>query len=497
MESRAGLIFSNISWLMLSKFTAKIISLAFLPIITAYLDPESYGLIALLLVESSLLAGFFDFGLSSFTARVIYKYDRRHSKKCAQYVGILLCYLTCFSLIGVVLCYPFAKPLARFFIVDIDRWPSYIFYIPLAYAFFHAISGFATSSFIYFQKNNRLFFCEFLEFFLIFPVQIIGLIWFKFTWIDVVLLQLYAKIALTFFALWLLRDRLGFSFRKLKIIKYALRFSWPFVLLNFVSSIQSQVDKILLGNLTSVSNVGVYVLGNKLSEGFSFFSRPLMLAMKPEISKRLDSRDPNIEPDITDFFNIFFQLSLFFIFSVAIFAKEILHLLAEAKYSGAFLVIPFLMFGYMLGEASGLFQLKLFYKNQTGVFPAVTFVGALASTLLNLVLIPKYKAGGAALAVFLTSVITFFIFYFLSQRASRSNYNLVKNMTILILIILILHVQDFFKPSLYLQIFKGLGVSIYALILFQYFERTSHRFRYIKEKVITSLFVKNRLGGQT
>jgi len=482
MSTHYGFLAKNISWLMLGRISAKVCSLLALPIITAYLKPEAYGIIALFFVEASFLAGIYGLGLSSFAGRMIYKYERTIPKKCHQYLGVTLFYMLIFGLLGVMLSIPFVHALKKLILKDVYFPNQFLLYVPVIYAFFLSLYGFTTNSFLNLQQNKKLFICEICEFLIVLPLQIIGLIWYGFTWVEVVLLQLIGKVITTLVALWMLRTNLSFSFKRLKIIPQALRFSLPFVPLNFSGWIQQQIDKVFLGNMVSAGSVGVYAIGAKMSESFSFFSRPMMTTIKPEISKRLDSREENIQKDITDFFNLFFQVALFLIFFVSIFSKEIISLFVEKSYLQAYMVLPFLMFAYLFTELSGVFHLKIFYKNKTMIFPFITIGGALINAGLNYWLIPRFKIMGAAFATVIANVFLLFVSYVVSQRLDFSRYHLIRNFTVLAMVVAaIFFIGKFWVISTMTIAIKIVLSVIYGIILWRYLIRTNERFRGAKE----------------
>ena len=487
-SSQYELLGKNVLWLLSGQFISAAISLLALPIITYYLDPKAFGIIALFTVEASFLSGLYGLGLVSFAGRIIYKYDRKNKQIMREYLGITLFYLIVFSLVGLIISIPFVKIIKSLIFKD-EFFPSpYLFYIPVIYAFFLSIHGFTTNSFLNLQQNKKLFICNISEIVLLIPAEIVGLVWFGFTWVEVVILQLIVKVIAVLLSLWLIRKELSFSTKKLKIIKYALRYSLPFVPLKFSSWIQQQIDKIFLGQMHAISYVGVYSIGVKFANGFSLVSRPITTSIKPEISKRLDSREVNIQSDIRDFFSLFFQFSLFLIFAISIFSREIVTLFTEAQYLDAFKIIPILMFGFLFSEISGIFHLKFIYKNKTIFFPVVIFLGAILNASLNFFLIPRYNMLGAAFATVLANLTLLFVCYFISQKLHSSRYGIVKNFFALILIAsLVLLIQNFLLASTATVFLKCGIILFYGVILYIYLIRTNRRFVGLKAAVIETL----------
>lgn len=495
-RSHYGFLTKNVFWLTLVRVITVSASFITLPIVTAYLNPEAFGIIVLFAVEASFLSSFYGLGLSSFAGRMIYKYDRKNRNRCRQYLGVSLSAIIAASVLGMAASVPIAGMLKRMLLRDVSLPHTVFLYVPLLYAFFITIYGFATNCFVNLQQNKKFSVCIIIEFIISVPAKIIGLVWLGFGWPEIVVIELVSKAAAVLVAVWLLSPDIGFSWRRLRILPYALRYSLPYVPLNFSSWIQLQIDKVFLGRIYAPSRVGIYAAGERLGDGFSFFSRPIATTVKPEIAKRLDSRDENIREDITSFFNLFFQASLFLIFTVSIFSKEIIMILTHAEYFEAFQVIPFIMFGYMFAELTGIFQLKFVYRNKTILFPVVTFIGALVNILLNYFLIPVFGIMGAALATFFTNLGMLMICYLLSQRLHTTRYDMIRNFSMFIIVfILIGAIQSLSRISAAGLLIK-LFISIsYAVLLYRHLIISNKRFGGLVDTFIDSVKERIKLGA--
>ena len=481
----------NIVWLQVGQVFSKVASLLALPIVTAFLSPDAYGIVALFTIEASFLSSLYSLGLDSFAGRMIYKFDRRNKKTCGQYLTVSLLYIAIFAFFGSILSIPFTNTMKEFIFRGIVFPHRYLSYVPVIQSFFMCIYSSITCDFLNLQENKNIFLCELVYFIVFVPLEIIGLVWLDFTWVEIVVLQCVAQMIVAVVSLSLIRHRLVFSFKRLKVIGFALRYSLPFYSMNFSSWIQQQIDKILLGRIRAVSSVGVYSLGTKISEGYQFFSRPISISVKPDISKRLDMRDKNINRDIGEFFTLFFQVSLFIIFSLSIFSREIIDLLTNVTYSSAFTVVPFGMFGYFFSELTGIFGLKMVYKNKTVFFTFVTFLGALLSALLNYALIPRFGIIGAASATVLTNLTILMIAYMISQSLHVSAYHLRRNILTLLIVAFLVYLVVFHLPYTIPMFFlKGILLIGYGILLYLYIIKTNRIAQGLIENVFHRLQAK-------
>lgn len=477
--SRFNLVVKNISWMIGGKFVYAVLSLLFLPVVTKHLPPESYGILMLLLAESAIFSVFFSMGLGSFAGRMIYKYERRSLKTCKKYLGVIFFYIFIFTCIfSAVSCY-FVRSLHKLFLPQTVLPEGLFIYTPVMYAFFASFFGFAINTLINFQKSDKTVICELIEFLFIYFFQIIGLVFWGFTWVEIFCLQLIAKGITTLLSVFFIRKYLGFSFKRLKILPKALAYSIPQIPLSFSSLIITQIDKVLLCNLQSMASVGIYSIGSKFSMMFSHVSRPIMSSIKPEFSKNLDDRSETVSRDLKDFFELFLQSAFYMVFIVSIFSREIVVIFTEKQYEGAYVVIPFIIFSFLLTELKGIFSLKFIHKNKPWIIPILVFSAAVANTVLNYLMIPKWNYLGASVATFISSLILFFIAYFISQRLSFTDYALLKNLkfmifpsTVMVLIIIFLRDFNVVNESL-----KIVVCFVYGYILFRFLKQHNNQFQ--------------------
>src|SRR3972149_8916480 len=166
---------NNFLWLTASKFITKVISLFSLPVITYYLSPGDFGIITMFSVVQIFLSGFFGMGLHSFAGRIIFKYERSNKQECRELLGIILFYLTLFSILGVFLSALFIKQLFPLLLGDLQIPHQRFYYVPIVMSFLLTICGFFSDTLLNLQLNKRLFYLEMTQFILFLPAEIIGL----------------------------------------------------------------------------------------------------------------------------------------------------------------------------------------------------------------------------------------------------------------------------------------------------------------------------------
>lgn len=443
-------LLGNFFWLTASRLITKVVALFSLPIVTFYLSPKDFGIIAMFSVVQVFLSSFFCMGFVSYSGRVIYKYERVDKEECKEYLGAIFFYILIFSVFWSIPSAIFIKPLSLLLLGDMVFPSEYFYYVPIVMTFIMSIYGFSSNILLDLQLNKRLFYLEMTQFILFLPAQLIGLIYLKFTVWDVLILQLLVQIIIMFYGLWLTKDWLSFSVEKLKIFKEAMKYSLPMVPLNFAGWIQDRIDKVFLNRMISIDSVGIYYAGVNVASQYSFLSRPISTTLKPEISKRLDSNAPNIQNDIKDLFMLFFQFSIFLYLAISLFSKEIVMILLNVRFHECYKIVPIFLLSIIFSELTGIFHLKFIFKNKTIWFPITLLLASVLNIVMNLVLIPYYNIYGASLSRTLSELFVLFITYYISQRLHKSNYHLYQNfiplgISIMIAFIIDLHEFKFWE----------------------------------------------------
>ncbi len=478
----------NFAWLTASQVMIKIVSLFLLPVITYYLSPKDFGIIAIFTVVQALLSGTFGMGLHSFAGRMIFKYERTDPKECKERLGALLAYTIMFSLVGSIIASIFMEEIADLVIGTIDPPRHIFYYIPIATGFLMSVQGYATGTLLNLQLNKKYFFIDMANFILFMPAQIVGLTIFRFSVWDILVLQLMVQVFVTIYALWSLREWLSFRLEKMKIFKEAMVYSLPLVPLNFAGWIQDRIDKIFLNNIHSISSVGIYTAGTNLANQYSFFSRPIAITMKTEISKRLDSNHERIQKDIQESFALFFQISILLYFLISLFSKEIVSILMNQRFHECYKIVPIFTLSIVFAELTGFFQLKFVYKNQTVWFPLSFILAAFLNGYMNYILIPKYNMYGAAYAKVCSELVILFTTYYMSQKLHKTEYAIMANAVPLVAVIIAIFILQKIQVHMTLMIMIKISlIMIYIVLLDTIFKKKNMRYWQIRCTIINGI----------
>lgn len=211
--------------------------------------------------------------------------------------------------------------------------------------------------------------------------------------------------------------------------KALFQYSNPLILLGIAGIIYSSFDRIFLGLITrSNTEVGYYGMGQRLSSIISMGIIGIITVwgIKAFITDE-ESKFRKMQENLINLLIVILFSSIVFLL---IFEKIIINRIFTSTYAISFSVSLWFILYFIWNKIRETLE---YYFNRKGNSKLVTIV-FISMTVLNVILyyvfIPKYKAVGAAIAMFISSIIHSSILYYLSYIEGHK----LKNRTILLLI---------------------------------------------------------------
>ena len=176
-----------------------------------------------------------------------------------------------------------------------------------------------------------------------------------------------------------------------------LRQSWPVILTGMAIMIYSRIDVVMLKFMQSDAAVGLYATATRISEVWYFVPAAIVSSVSPAIMRVKDH--PKIYYErIAHLFSLMSLIALVIGSGIALSSHWIIHFLYGDAFRGAAPVLAVHIWASLfvfLGVAQGPWNVS---QNLLKLVFYRTLAGAVANVLLNLVLIPRYSAMGAAIA---------------------------------------------------------------------------------------------------
>lgn len=194
-----------------------------------------------------------------------------------------------------------------------------------------------------------------------------------------------------------------------------LRDSWPLMLSGVFVIILMKIDQVMLGDMRGDSEVGIFSAALRLSELWYFIPMAIINSVFPAI---INARKQDITlyyQRLKELYLLMTWLSLAVAIPVTFFSEQIVNSVYGIKYQDAATVLSIHCWAGIFifwGLVSNVWYLL---ENLNHYTMYRCFIGAVVNVCLNLYLIPKYGAKGAAISTLVTQIAASYLFDLLNK----------------------------------------------------------------------------------
>jgi O-antigen/teichoic acid export membrane protein len=206
-----------------------------------------------------------------------------------------------------------------------------------------------------------------------------------------------------------------------KILKTCLLFSLPLVLYGVSGWVMDTSNRVFIERYVGLGQLGLFNIGSQFAMILGFVLGAIGLALTPLFyeTARLDHA-----PELLARFGLLYiacTLGLGLI--VSVFSREAIQLFTQPAFHDAYEVVPVLTATQALTGVWQLIAPPVMLKQKTGTLAVIVTVVACLSFGLNMWLIPAYGIMGAALSPFIANVLLNLMVFVVSIRLYPVPYN--------------------------------------------------------------------------
>jgi O-antigen/teichoic acid export membrane protein len=399
----------------LGNYGIKIVGFLLIPLYTRYLGPSDYGVMALVSMYTQVMFILMNLGQSTSLFRFYYEHDTDEARERVVAASIWIIILFALPLAAMPLL--FNQPLAHLLLGDSALWymmclgtATVLCKVMLRMPFAIMRAGDQSRRYATWSLARNAVGM------LLAVGMVAGLHWGA---TGVVASQFVAELIFCFLltgaTLRMLRS--GFHW---KDIKEQLFFGLPFVPVGAASFILDLADRWFIKHYYSTSEVGIYSLGYRFGEILTFVVTAFQLSWPQFLFK--NRKEPNAPQLYADMTTYYCALMLFLWLGLAVFAPELLRIMATPKFYPAAGLIPVVAFALVFDGMGFMFNIGALFSKKTLLRTASVTVAAVVNLGLNFVLIPKYGMLGAAWATFIGFLVQMSTTLFLSLRVYHVPY---------------------------------------------------------------------------
>ena len=177
-----------------------------------------------------------------------------------------------------------------------------------------------------------------------------------------------------------------------------LRESWPYLVAAISITIYMRVDQVMLRQMVGEHELGIYSVAIPISTAWYFIPMAIARSTAPAIARKKAGDPAGYERAIFLTYSVMWWMLLPLSIAVAALARPMVHLLYGDAFAASAGVLAIHVFTN-IPVALGVAQYNWIVNERRNILTVYkTSVGAVSNIALNLVLIPRYGAYGAAMA---------------------------------------------------------------------------------------------------
>jgi O-antigen/teichoic acid export membrane protein len=436
----------------LSRYIGKFISVFLLPLYTAMLSPEDYGILDLLgtitVVSIFLIISGTDTALGYFYYRKEFSSEKREMVSTALWLRII------FSFAVFVIIMLFAKNLS--FLIFGRDYSLFIIITGLTiifssiYSFLFDLLRFEIKPWLYTIISTGVILAQILlniYFVLILKKGVYGVLVANgigyFIFFSITIFYVFKNYGAKLSKIW------G---------KRIFTYGFPLIGTGIAVWILSSSDRYFLAHYADLSAVGIYAVGMKIASFLGMIAGAIQLAWGPFAANI--QYEPNAKDIYKKVFLLFFLINVIAVFFISMFSIDILKVFTQPAYYTAKAVVPFLCFATVL--QSGYFivciGIGLTKKAQHTVW--ITSVAAAVNLVMNFFLTPLYGALGASFSLMIAYALIFILTLIMSQKNYPIPYTYEKVLAIFIPAAIIIGVTYYYNIKILPRIIISLVFSV-------------------------------------
>ena len=386
-------ILKNSVFLASSQIAAKIINFALILVLTRFLGKDGFGLYSFSFAYVSIFYFLTHMGIGNLLTRDVAKQKDNAHEFISYSLPIVLILSFSFSLlvntIPVILDWNYdERMLALFF-------SFYFIFEALGKYFLAVMQAFERMGYeaILFISNRILFLVSALYCWYTDRTLLTLVILF------VVIQGLRAIFALILVLKNFTRFSLSWSLTRARAL---LKESYPFALVLLFSAVSSRIDLLMLKGYHSTESVAIYNTARKIIEALSFLPENIYTAVFPSLSLFFVSQKDKYNQTFKQFFIMILIIAIPISAGLFILAPRLIGLLFSPEFYQAYIPLRWLSIALLMIYIRMALSVTYNTSGNQHRFGIIFGTSVLINILLNLLLIPKYEALGASIALIIS-----------------------------------------------------------------------------------------------
>jgi len=217
-----------------------------------------------------------------------------------------------------------------------------------------------------------------------------------------------------------------------------LKFGFPYALLTLLMSFYNRMDSVMLERMLvdGKQQASIYASGFRLVDSVNMVAYLFSIILLPLFAKMIKEK-LDIKPIVKSSFQLLLFIGISFVTISVIYAKDLMTLLYNKHIEQSANVFQVLCMCFIPISMTYIFGTLLTSNGNLKKLNLVALCGMITNIVINLILIPRYKALGSAYSALITQIITSLIQVVIALRLFKIRFSWTYFIRIIIFVFLI------------------------------------------------------------
>lgn len=393
------------------------ISFLLLPILTKYLSPQDYGIVAMFSILISIVGVFTGLSVHGAVNRVYF--DKTFDFK--EYVANTIYILFISSLIVFTIIFFFKKHIS-----NITGVPENWVLLSIVYSFFQFV---ILVNLVIYQarlKAKKYAFLQIGQAILNLFLTVMFVILLGMKWDGRLFAQFLSVFTIGVFSFIIVKKFwTKWKFNREYII-HALKFGIPLIPHTIGGMLMVVTDRFIINNLLGAKEVGIYTVGLQIGMIIGLLADSFNRAWAPWLFNKLNENNPKTKLKIVKFTYLYFIAILIIALSLGLSAPFMLKLIVSKDFYDAQSVVLWITLGYAFNGMYYMVAGYIFYTYKTHILTWITLFCGFLNIPLTYFLVKFNGMIGAAQSYAIILLLMFILTWMLSSRIYRMPWLLKK-----------------------------------------------------------------------
>jgi O-antigen/teichoic acid export membrane protein len=395
-----------------SNVARNIIPFLLLPILTHYLTPADYGIVATFEVLLAVIVVFVGLNMPGAVGISFFKVEKRELRVYIGNVLLILFSSFLFTFCVILILKSFLSHLVKF----PENWLPIIVVVALAQSIFTLVLTLWQVE----QKPLPYGLYQISQTAVNVVLSLTFVLLFHLGWQGRVLGISIASIIFGLISLFLICRRKYLKLDVNKVyIKDALSFGIPLIPHALGVWIMASIDRLFINSMVNISTTGIYTVGYQVGMIIGLIATSFNQAWSPFLFDKLNENKIDVKIKIVKFTYIYSAVIIFLALLLSLTAPWFLEFFVSKDFYGAYKYVFWVALGY---AANGMYFMVvnyIFYVKKTYILAWITIFAAIVNVILNYFFIKANGAIGAAQATAVSFLLSFVLTWALSARVYK------------------------------------------------------------------------------